>query len=182
MASRSDHEIEPREILPVVYAQLRRLAGHYLGANRAGASLTPTDLVHEAYLRLADADHIDWRGKTHFLAVAATQMRRLLVDRARRAAAAKRGGRPTRVTLRGHHGAASSRAVEVLALDRALVRLAERSVRQARGAELRLFAGTSTGETADILGVSERTVKQDWKLTRAWLAKELRARYVAPGE
>src|SRR5262245_15539081 len=161
------------ELLPLVYDELRSLAGRYLAAERPGATLQPTALVHEAYLRLIDYDRIDWQGKTHFLAMAATQMRRILVERARGQAAQKRGGRGHRITLTEALTPTSDPSVELLALDEALSRLGARSPRQAQVAELRLFAGLFAREAAFCLGVSERTVKEDWRVARAWLMKEL---------
>ena len=162
-------------LLPLVYGELRALAARYLRDERPGNSLQPTDVVHEAYLRLIEQDRMDWKGTTHFFAMAATQMRRVLVDHARAAAAAKRGGRPTRITLTEDLARAPERSVEFLALDEALTRLALRNERQGRVAEMRLFAGLLVKETAFYLGVSERTVKEDWRVARAWLMKELSA-------
>jgi RNA polymerase sigma-70 factor, ECF subfamily len=160
-------------LAPLVYANLRRLAQAYLGRGPR-PSIQATELVHEAYAQLVSAK-VALQGKTHFLALAATQMRRILVDRARRAAAAKHGGNDRRVTLDDEALADQPQALEVLALDRALEGLAARSQRQGRVAELKLFAGMSVAEVAQSLNVSERTVKLDWQLARAWLARELRA-------
>jgi RNA polymerase sigma factor (TIGR02999 family) len=161
------------ELLPLVYRELRALAAHYLRGERPGATLQPTALVHEAYLRLVDQERIDWQGKTHFYAMAATQMRRILVERARARDAVKRGGGGRRVTLTEALASTADPSVELLALDQALVRLAARSPRQAQVAELRLFAGLLPRETALCLGVSERTIKEDWRVARSWLMKEL---------
>jgi RNA polymerase sigma factor (TIGR02999 family) len=157
-----------------LYDELRRIARRQLRAEAAGHSLQPTALVHEAYLRLASKEGIGWCGRTHFLMAAAGEMRRVLVDHARARAAQKRGGRPRRVTLAEALLVVPDRAVEVLALDEALAALAARSPRQARVAEMRLFAGMLVAEVADVLGVSERTVKDDWRVGRAWLARQLR--------
>jgi RNA polymerase sigma factor (TIGR02999 family) len=167
---------EPRaadRLLPLVYGELRALAAHYLRSERAGATWQPTALVHEAYLRLIDNERIDWKGKTHFMAMAATQMRRILVDHARARGAKKRGGRPRPVTLTETLLTTEKPSIELLALDEALERLAARSPRQSRVAELKLFAGLLVTEIAFSLGVSERTVKEDWRVARAWLMKEL---------
>jgi RNA polymerase sigma factor (TIGR02999 family) len=134
--------------------------------------LQATALVHEAYLRLIENDRIDWQGKTHFKAMAATQMRRILVDHARARSAKKRGGgRP--ITLTETLLSTAKPSVDLLALDQALERLSSRSSRQGRVAELKLFAGLLTHEIALSLKVSERTVKEDWRVARAWLMKEL---------
>jgi RNA polymerase sigma factor (TIGR02999 family) len=140
---------------------------------RADHSLQPTELVHEAYLRLIEDDQVDPQGKTHFFALAATQMRRILVDHARTRNAAKRGGGARRVTLHdragfGHHG-----VVDLLALDEALEKLSRKSPRQCRVVELRYFGGLSIEETARALDVSASTVKGDWRVARAWLWREL---------
>ena len=160
-------------LIPLVYDELRALARHYLRGDRVGQFLQPTALVHEAYLRTVGIQRISWKGKTHFLAVAAMQMRRILVDHARLAAAAKRGGRATRITLEEDLVRTPGLSIDVLALDEALSRLGQRHPRQASVAELRLFSGMRVGETALHLGVSERTVKGDWRFARAWLVNEL---------
>lgn len=160
-------------LLPLVYDELRSLARRYLRAERPGVTLQPTALVHEAYLRLIENERIDWQGKTHFLAMAATQMRRILVDHARARAAQKRGGRGNRITLTDGLARTSDPSVDLLAIDEALSRLIARSPRQGRVAELRLFAGMPARETALHLGISERTVKDDWRIARSWLMKEL---------
>ena len=161
------------QLLPLVYQELRALAARYLRGERAGVSLQPTDLVHEAYLRLIELDRIDWKGRAHFFAMAATQMRRVLVDHARAAETAKRGGRPTRITLSEDLATTPERSVDFLVLDQALTRLAARNDRQGRVAEMRLFGGLEVKEVALYLRVSERTVKEDWRVARAWLLKEL---------
>ena len=165
---------EPREadrLLPLVYRELRALAARYLRSERAGSTWQPTALVHEAYLRLIESERIDWKGKTHFMAVAAIQMRRILVDHARARAAKKRGGRP--ITLTETLLSTAKPSIDLMALDEALDRLATRSPRQARVVELKLFAGLVSTEIAFSLGVSERTVKEDWRVARAWLMNEL---------
>jgi RNA polymerase sigma-70 factor (ECF subfamily) len=132
--------------------------------------------VHEAYLRLAEEREMDWRGKTHFYAVAAKQMRRILVEHARAALRQKRGGRPRRITLSESLVRVPALSVDVLALHQALTRLSRRHERQGRVAELRLFSGLLVREVAGLLDVSEATVKCDWRVARAWLLKELRVR------
>jgi len=164
------------ELIPLVYDRLRSLARHYLANERPGHTLRPTELVHEAYLRLAGGDGIAWQGKTHFYAVAATQMRRILVEHARAGLRQKRGGRPQRVTLSENVMRIPAISVDVLALHEALIRLARRHERQGRVAELRLFSGMLVREVAKTLDVSEATVKGDWRVAKAWLLKELRVR------
>jgi RNA polymerase sigma factor (TIGR02999 family) len=164
------------ELLPLVYDKLRALAAKYLRGERPGSTLQPTALVHEAYLRLIDHDRIDWQGKTHFMAIAAVQMRRILIDHARANAARKRGGTAHRVTLSDSLVQTSDPSIELLVLDEVLVRLSARHQRQGRVAELKIFAGLLSREIALCLKVSERTVKDDWRVARAWLMKELAAR------
>ena len=160
-------------LLLQVYDELRRRARAYLRAECGYQTLDPTALVHEAYARMARRHEIVWQGRTHFLAVAASEMRRILVERARAAAARKRGSRPDRVTLGEAMAVTRERTVDILALDEALSALAARSARQARVAEMRLFAGMGAAEIGDVLQVSERTVKGDWRMGRAWLARAL---------
>ena len=162
-------------LLPQIYAELRALAAHYLKGERAGHTLQPTALVHEAYLRLVRIDRVDWEGKSHFFAMAAREMRRVLVDHARRRGADKRGGDWDRVTLSEGIAEQGDHVVDVLALDQALDRVAARHERRARVAELRLFAGLEIGEIAAVLDISPRTAKEDWKMARAWLGRELRS-------
>ena len=161
-------------LLPAVYDELRRLARSYLREEGGYQTLEPTALVHEAYLRLAKRTGIDWRGKTHFLAIAASEMRRVLVERARSANASKRGARPPRITLTDELLVERDHPMEILALDEALRGLSDKSPRQARVAEMRLFAEMRSHEIGATLGVSERTVKDDWRMARAWLARVLR--------
>jgi RNA polymerase sigma factor (TIGR02999 family) len=160
-------------LMPLVYDELRGLARKYLRAERRGHTLQPTALVHEAYLRMVDVSRIDWRGKTHFFALAARQMRRILVEHARARGAAKRGGGARAVTLEDHVAVDSGTPDDLLALDEALSRLAEIDPRRARVAELKLFAGLSVEELAVQVEMSERTVKDDWRVARAWLLREL---------
>lgn len=169
-------EHEAAGLLPLVYEELRALAASYLRRERHGGTLQPTALVHEAYLRLAGSDRVALQGKTHFFALAAIQMRRILVERARAAASVKRGGGLRRVTLTEEMTLSTDGSIELLALDEALTRLARRNERQGRISEMRLFAGMPAGEIAFHLGISERTAREDWRVARAWLLKEL-----APG-
>ena len=162
------------ELMPLVYDELRRLARRYVRQERA-PSIQATDLVHEAYLRLARDRPRRWQGRTHFLAIAAIGMRRVLVERARARGARKRGGDRVQVTLDDALVAAPGATVDLLALDRALSSLAALDARQARIVELRFFGGMTVEETAEATGVSPATVKRDWTLARAWLQRELGA-------
>lgn len=157
-----------------VYAELRRIADSYVRRERA-ASVQATELVHEAYLRLAKDKSRPWRDRTHFVAIAAISMRRLLVERARARAAAKRGGPRVQVTLdeRLLVGGDEGAAVDLVALDRALNGLAELDAQQARIVELRFFGGLSVEETADALSISPATVKRDWTVAKAWLLRAI---------
>lgn len=160
-------------LLPLVYGELRNLAAALMRRERPGHTLTPTSLVHEAYVRLIDRSRIDWKGKAHFLAIAAKEMRQVLVRHALTRKAQKRGGGATRVTLDDRAAMTPDRTVEIVALSEAMDRLAQLSPRQSRVVELRAFAGLGVTETAFVLGVSERTIKTDWRTARAWLTREL---------
>jgi RNA polymerase sigma factor (TIGR02999 family) len=167
------------ELLELVYGDLRRLAASYLRGERQGHSLTPTDLVHEAYTRLIGQTRVDWRGKTHFFAVAAQAMRRVLVDHARRHSRARRGGNWKRIAIDPALARDDDQGLspeEVLALDAALTRLAEIDPREAQVVELRFFVGLSNEEIAEYLGVSTRSVTRDWLHARTWLRRELSER------
>ncbi len=161
------------ELLPLVYRELRSIAARYMRRERAGHSMQPSDLVHEAYLRLVDESRIGWRGKTHFLAMAATEMRRILVEHARSRLAKKRGGRPTRVTLDENLDLAREDSLDILVVHEALENLEVSNERRAKVVELRVFGGMTVPEVALALGVSERTVKVDWRIAKAWLHREL---------
>ncbi len=166
----------PEELLPVVYDELRRLAGAFMARERSDHTLDATALAHEAYLRLVDQSRVDWQGRSHFLALGAQAMRRLLVDHARVRRRAKRGGDWRRVTL-GYEllpeTAGGLGRDEVLTLHRAVEQLAELSPRQAQVVELRFFGGLSVPEVATVLGLSQRTVEGDWTHARAWLRRAL---------
>jgi len=161
------------KLLPLVYDELRSLAARYMRSERRDHTLQPTALVHEAYVRLVDASQIDLRGKTHFFALAALQMRRALVEHARGRGALKRGGSANRVTLDDAHAVVTGGVVDMLALDEALGKLSRDSPRQCRVVELRFFGGLSVEEAAQFLDVSPGTVKGDWRVAKAWLAREL---------
>jgi RNA polymerase sigma factor (TIGR02999 family) len=160
-------------LLPLVYHELRRVAGAYVRRERPGQTLQATGLVHEAYLRLLKDKNLHWENRAHFCAIAANAMRQILVERARARGAAKRGGAWNRLTLDEGQAKAPEAAVDVEALDQALARLAERDPDQARLVELRYFGGLTIEETAAVLGVSPATVKRSWMVARAWLKKEL---------
>lgn len=164
------------ELFPLVYDELRRLARSYMSRERGGHTLQPTAVVNEAYLRLVDLSRIEWRGRTHFFAVGARAMRRVLIDHARARGSLKRGGEWRRITLApelGPPGGAELDPGSVLALHNALDKLAGLDDRQARIAELRFFGGLSVAEVAEVIGVSKRTVEGDWKHARVWLQREL---------
>jgi RNA polymerase sigma factor (TIGR02999 family) len=164
------------ELLPLLYAELRQLAERYMRQQPSGHTLQATALVHEAYLRLANHEHVEAQSRAQFFALAARAMRSALVDHARRLRAAKRAGRARRLTLAAAGDVAETAPdVDVLALDEALGRLAAFDPEKGRLVELRYFAGLSIEETAEVLGVSPATVKREWRLARAWLGRTLSA-------
>ncbi len=161
-------------LVPLVHDELRRLAGVYMARERTDHTLQPTALVNEAYLRLIDIDRIPWRNRAHFIAMAARTMRRILVDAARARGNQKRGGEFTRVIVdEAVLGALDAPAADLLDLDDALRRLAERYPRPHDVVELRFFGGLSIEEAAEALGVSTDTVKRDWRFAKLWLVREL---------
>jgi len=169
---RGNKEAEGR-LIPLVYKELRRIAAMYLRRESPGHSLQATALVHEAYIRLIDIREVDWQSRSHFFAVSATLMRRILVDHARRSNARKRGDGWDAVSLDEAILPSPERAPEILALDEALNKLASFDERQSKIVELRFFAGMSEDEAGSVLGISARTVKRDWRIAKAWLFKEL---------
>jgi RNA polymerase sigma factor (TIGR02999 family) len=160
-------------LIPLVYDELNRLAHHYVRRQRPGHSLQTNDLVNEAYLRLVDHKGMRWQNRAHFYAVAAQAMRRILVDRARSRASAKRGGRIHLVQLEQAGTAPEKQAADLVALDDALKDLAAIDPRKARVVEMRYFGGMSVEETAEALEVSAVTVMRDWSTAKAWLLREL---------
>jgi len=160
-------------LLPIVYQEMRRLAAGHLRHERAGHTLQPTALAHEAYLRLVGQRDLPWESRAQFFGVVARSMRSVLVDHARRRKALKRGGGEPAIPLDATMVIADGAAVEFEDLDRALSDLAKLSERQARVVELRYFGGLSIEETGGLLGISPMTVKRDWSLARAWLYREL---------
>lgn len=167
-------------LLPIIYEELRRVAGNYFRAQRASHTLQPTALVHEAYLKLVRQPGAQWQDRAHFFAVAAIAMRQILVNHAQAKQTAKRGGGAQRVLLEQAEGGAAERNdLDVLALNDALQKLAELDERKHRVVELRFFAGLSVDEVAAVLEVSRTTVENEWRAARAWLAVELGER--SPG-
>jgi RNA polymerase sigma factor (TIGR02999 family) len=162
------------KLLPIVYQELRRLAQHYLRQERPDHTLQATALVHEAYLKLIDTKIVRWENRAHFFAVTAQVMRHILVDLARQRRAQKRGG-GRKLALDEALGVPDeTEAVNLVALDEALDRLAAVDARQSRIIELRYFGGLSMEETAEVLGISTSTVKREWRMARAWLHREIR--------
>jgi len=165
------------DLMPLVYADLRRVAAGYMRREDVGHALQPTALVHEAYVRLIDQKQVKWRNRAHFFGVAAGMMRRILVDHARRRRAEKRGGDWERVTLAGDEVATEEpSAVDVLALNEALERLAAFDPQQERIVELRYFGGLTIEEAAEVVGISAATVVREWTIAKAWLRADLSRR------
>ena len=164
------------ELLPVVYGELRRAARRSLRRERPNHTLSGTALVNEVYLQLVDQTAVQWQNRAHFFGIAANLMRQILVQHARRHQTAKRGGGQDLVALDEAAVVPTERSVDLVALDEALNNLAERDARKSRIVELRFFGGLSTEETAELLGISPRTVKREWRLTKAWLYHELTPR------
>jgi RNA polymerase sigma-70 factor, ECF subfamily len=160
-------------LTPLVYGELRRMARHYMGDEKAGITLQPTALVNEAYLRLVDARGISWHSRAQFFAISAGMMRHILVDAARARGAGKRGGGMERLDLNELIDGNTGRPNALLGLDDALDALAAFDARKAKVIELRFFGGLSVEETAAVLKISPQTVMRDWKLARAWLMKEM---------
>ena len=161
-------------LVPLVYDELKRLAHHRMQGERPGHPLQTTALVNEAYLRLVDITRVRWQDRTHFFAVAAQSMRRVLVEAARARDAQKRGGGFRFVALTAADAQTGEPNLDLLALDEALEALARADPRKARVVELRFFGGLSVEEAAEVLGVSSDTVVRDWKVARLWLLRELR--------
>ena len=160
-------------LAPLVHEELHRLAHHYMSGERAGHTLQTTALVNEAYVRLIDWKNVRWQNRAHFFAVSAQLMRHILVDFARARNYEKRGGGARRVELDAVAVIADDKSTDLLALDEALKALAELDERQSRVVELRFFGGLTNDEVAEVLKVSEPTVRRDWSLARAWLYRKL---------
>jgi RNA polymerase sigma factor (TIGR02999 family) len=162
-----------REIVELVYNELRRLAAHYLRDERKDHTLQPTALVHELYLKLFANEPVDYKDKGHFLAVASRQLRRIIVDYARTQGAQKRWGNQARVSLESSGARYEDFDVELVDLDQALDRLSQLDARAAQIVEMRYFGGLTEDEVAEMLNISRTTVKRDWEFARTWLLKEL---------
>jgi RNA polymerase sigma-70 factor, ECF subfamily len=160
-------------LFQVVYDELKRIARQYLSREREGHTLQPTALVHEAYLRMVDQTRVSWQNRAQFYGVAATMMRRILVNHARGLATEKRGGAAQRLSLDEANFSPTENATDLLALDEALQRLADLDERKSRVVELLFFGGLGNKEAAEVLGVSEKTVLRDWQMARSWLYREL---------
>jgi RNA polymerase sigma factor (TIGR02999 family) len=176
LAIQADEVTDPaaaKRVFELVYDELRRLASGLMRGERVDHTLQSTALVHEAYVRLVDDTLVEWENRAHFFRIAAQAMRRILVDHARRRAAAKRGGGWDRITLDERLGVAAPPDIEILQLEEALTQLGEMDARMARVVELRVFAGMTVEEVAHVLQVSERTVHKDWRVAKIWLAREL---------
>jgi RNA polymerase sigma-70 factor (ECF subfamily) len=173
LAWRGGDDAALNELIPLVHDELQRIARTCMAGERPGHSLHATALVNEAYLRLVDTRRIDWQNRAHFLAMSARLMRRVLVDIARSKAAEKRGADVVRVTLGAAQDVALEPGEDLVALEDALQALARLDERKARVIELRFFGGLSVEETASVLSVSRDTVLRDWRLSKAWLLREL---------
>ena len=168
-------EIQTTEqLLPLVYAELRRLAAHKLASENPGQTLQPTALVHEAWLKLVGQEDRKWQNRNHFFAAAAEAMRRILTDNARRKLRVRHGGGQQRVELEDHATAADSEASHILAVSDALEKLGQIDAQRAELVKLRYFVGLSFAEAAEVLSVSEPTAKRYWSFARAWLYEEIR--------
>lgn len=163
----------PEELLPLVYSELRKLAGGYLKNERPDHTLQPTALVHEAYIRLVDWQNTDWENRAHFFAVAAQVMRNILVDHARKKKAEIHGGNLQKLALEEAISFSHTKEVDLVDLDDALQDLAKLDERQSKIVELRFFAGLTIEETAHALGISTMTVSREWNFAKAWLYRRL---------
>jgi RNA polymerase sigma factor (TIGR02999 family) len=164
------------KLIPVLYDELRRLAAYYLRQERGNHTLQATALVHEAYLRLVDQQEVQWQNRNHFFGIAAQIMRRILLDYARKHEADKRGGSALQISISLDDAVVlcEENAAELIALDGLLTRLAALDSQQGQVVELRFFGGLSVEDTAQLLHISPATVKRDWSMAKAWLARELR--------
>ena len=161
------------KVMPIVYQELHRLAHHYMRKERAGHTLQTTALVNEAYLRLADYKKMRWQSRSHFFAVAAQVMRRILVEQARSKNFAKRGGGAQRISLDETAIVSAGRSAEVIAVDEALTDLESWDPRKGKIVELRFFGGLSIEETAEVLRVSPTTIQREWRSAKAWLYRAI---------
>lgn len=165
--------IAGEELLPMVYQELRSLAGKYLRGQRRDHTLQPTALVHEAYLKMIDQTQAKWNDRAHFFAVAATAMRQILVNHAVARGALKRGGGRAKIAIDENVAGAEQPEFDPIALDEAMKKLAAFDERKSKVVELRFFSGLTVDEVAEVLNVSKSTVEGDWRMARAWLSREL---------
>ena len=163
------------QLIPVVYGELRRIAGNFMRRQNQAHTLQASALVNEAFLRLVDSNKVNWQSRTHFFAVSAQLMRRVLVDAARRRNSQKRGGDRLRITLDDRVDISNENETDLVALDEAMTRLANLNPRHSRIVELRYFGGLTEEQVADTLNISARTVRRDWSVARAWLYRELQS-------
>lgn len=168
-----DHALE--RLTPLVYSELHRTAQRYMARERPDHTLQATALIDEVYLRLVDCDRVNWQDRNHFFAVCARLMRRILTDFARSRSYLKRGGAARKITFDENLFVSAEPAADLVALDQALVGLAEFDKRKCDVVELRFFGGLSVKDTAAVLGVSDETVKRDWRLAKLWLLREMKA-------
>ncbi len=162
------------QLVPLIYDELRRIAGAQMARERVGHTLQATAVVHEAYMRLVGDQEVEWQSRAHFFAIAAKTMRRVLLDYARQHRAGKRGGEGARkVDIDAELLIAHDRFEDIVAIDEVLGRLSAMDPEQGRIVELRFFAGLNVEETAEVMGISPRTVKREWRLAKAWLDREL---------
>ncbi|MFN2454345.1 MAG: sigma-70 family RNA polymerase sigma factor [Pyrinomonadaceae bacterium] len=167
-------ESAPDKLFPLVYTELKRTARRYLRKETPGHTLQTTALVNEAYLRLIDQQRVHWQNRAQFYAIAATVMRRILVDHARSHARLRRGGGARKISLDEIAAVSDERAAELIALDEALQSLAQVDARRSQVVELRFFGGLSNSEIAEVLKIAPNTVMRDWNMARAWLYREMR--------
>ena len=166
-------EIAFEQLMPMVYDELHRMARRYLRRQPSGHTFQTTELIHEAYLKIAGREAQSWQNRAHFFGVAARAMRHILVDYARSKQRKKRGGMAERITLTENLGAAANRSEEIVALDDALKQLGALDGRKAQVVEMKFFGGLTTDEIAEVLRISPETVKRDWRFARTWLLREL---------
>jgi RNA polymerase sigma factor (TIGR02999 family) len=178
--TRSGSAAAAKDLFVVLYDELRALAASFFRRERAGHTLQPTALVHEAYVRLVDAKRLDGHDRAHFLAVVAKVMRQVLIDHARRKGAAKRGGEWVKIVLDDCVVASGQPEVDVIVFEEILTALEVLDARKAKVVELRFFAGMTIEEAALALGISPKTVEADWYMARAWLRSELKTKGLAP--
>lgn len=170
---KGDESRAAERLMPLVYDELRRLAAGYLRRERSDHTLQATGLVHEAYLRLVDQQNLTWRDRAHFFAVCAQVMRRILVDHARNHRRAKRGAGREKLELNEALVPAEERTVDLLALDEAMRDLTTFDLQKSRIVELRFFGGLTTGEISEVLSISERTIRREWRIAKAWLRRRV---------